>query len=116
MIFAANGYNYKNNNNMNENINHNKFNNFECKKNSVFYVPNNTYASLLINRYKNNNINEEIVELECVCDNYNYTSKKDIIQCILCSKYQHLSCIYQAQYTQPYLCFNSQFKKNHFYL
>ena len=110
--------NNKNNNNINENINDNKLNNFEQKKNTIFNMSNNTYITEPLNKNNNKiiNFNEEMVEIECICDKSTYTSKEDIIQCILCHKYQHLECIYQAQYTEPYLCFNCQFKNNHFYL
>ena len=81
-------------------------------------MSNNTYITEPLDKNNNKiiNFNEEMVEIECICDKSTYTSKEDIIQCILCHKYQHLECIYQAQYTEPYLCFNCQFKNNHFYL
>ena len=114
-MIIANAYN---SNNINENINDNKLNNPEQKTNTILNMSNNTYITEPLNKNnnKNININEEMVEIECVCDKSTYTSKEDIIQCILCHKYQHLECIYQAQYTEPYLCFNCQFKNNHFYL
>ena len=100
---------------INENISNNKPNNFNLKPNSIYNMPNNNYINRDINKNKNYS-NEEHIIIECICNNYNFNSKKDIIQCILCHKYQHLSCIFQAQYTTPYLCFNCQFKNNHFYL
>ena len=62
-----------------------------------------------------NDINS-FLEVECICDDKNYLSKTQLIQCFLCQKYQHLSCIFQARYIKPYICFNCQFKYNHFYL
>ena len=69
-------------------------------------------------KYKDNQINliNEYLEVDCICDNKNYESKNKIIKCFLCNKYQHLSCIYQAKFIKPYICFNCQFKNNHFYL
>ena len=54
--------------------------------------------------------------MECICENKSYLSKTQIIQCFLCHKYQHISCIFQAKYIKPYICFNCQFRHNHFYL
>ena len=62
----------------------------------------------------NNSI--ECIEIECICDNNTYEPKNKLIKCFLCNKYQHLSCIFQAKYIKPYLCFNCQFRHNHFYL
>ena len=62
----------------------------------------------------NNSI--ECIEIECICDNNTYEPKNKLIKCFLCNKYQHLSCIFQAKYIRPYLCFNCQFQYNHFYL
>ena len=61
---------------------------------------------------------QEKIEIECICGKPNQIifSKNDLKQCILCKKYQHKLCIHQAQYITPYVCFNCQFKNNHFYL
>ena len=112
--YNKNGQN-KNNSSINENISNNKPNNFIKKPNSLYNLSNNSYINRGINKNKNYS-NEEHIIVECICNNNNFQSKKDIIQCILCHKYQHLSCIFQAQYVTPYLCFNCQFKNNHFYL
>ena len=120
MLLTSDSYNYeirenKNNNNINENINNNKYNKFDNKTTSIFNMSNNSFIPEYSNKYKNYN-NEENIDIECICEFKNYNSKKDLIQCILCLKFQHISCIHQAQYTTPYLCFNCQFKNNHFYL
>ncbi len=65
---------------------------------------------------KNFFLNQEKLELECICDKQTFESKNDLKQCILCHKYQHIECIHQAQEITPYLCFNCQFKNVHFYL
>ena len=65
---------------------------------------------------RNNSLNNTFCEIECICDNKNYLSRTQIIQCFICQKYQHISCIFQAKYSKPYICFNCQFKNNHFYL
>ena len=69
-------------------------------------------------KYKDNQVNliNEYLEIDCICENKNYDSKNKIIKCFLCHKYQHLSCIFQAKFIKPYICFNCQFKNNHFYL
>ena len=59
---------------------------------------------------------KKILDIECICNNKNYSSQNELIQCILCHKYQHISCIHQAKNLSPYIWFNCQFKKNHFYL
>ena len=64
----------------------------------------------------NINLNNSFCEMECICENKSYLSKTQIIQCFLCHKYQHISCIFQAKYIKPYICFNCQFRHNHFYL
>ena len=64
----------------------------------------------------NINLNNSFCEMECICENKTYLSKTQIIQCFLCHKYQHISCIFQAKYIKPYICFNCQFRHNHFYL
>ena len=66
--------------------------------------------------HRNNILNNVLYEVECICDNKEYLSKSQIIQCFLCHKYQHISCIFQAKYIKPYICFNCQFRNNHFYL
>ena len=66
--------------------------------------------------FGNSNLNNSFCEMECICDNKSYISKTQIIQCFLCHKYQHISCIFQAKYIKPYVCFNCQFRYNHFYL
>ena len=121
MLMSSDTINYEinqnnNNININENINNNKTNHSKNKTNSIFNMSNNSYISQPFNNKNKNYFNEENVQMECICDNKNYSSKKELIQCVLCHKYQHLSCIYQAQFTMPYLCFNCQFKNNHFYL
>ena len=68
------------------------------------------------NPHINNSINNTFCEIDCICDNKTYISKTQIIQCFLCHKYQHISCIFQAKYVKPYICFNCQFRNNHFYL
>ena len=65
---------------------------------------------------RNNSLNNTFCEIECICETKNYISKTQIIQCFICQKYQHISCIFQAKYSKPYICFNCQFKNNHFYL
>ena len=67
-------------------------------------------------QFGNINLNNSFCEMECICENKNYLSKTQIIQCFLCHKYQHISCIFQAKYIKPYICFNCQFRHNHFYL
>ena len=69
-----------------------------------------------INNLGNNKLNNDFCEVECICEVKSYISKTQIIQCFLCHKYQHITCIYQAKYIKPYICFNCQFKHNHFYL
>ena len=64
----------------------------------------------------NKDFNNTFCDIECICDNNNYLSKTQLIQCFLCHKYQHISCIFQARFIKPYICFNCQFKNNHFYL
>ena len=64
----------------------------------------------------NNKLNNDLCEVECICEVKSYISKTQIIQCFLCHKYQHITCIYQAKYIKPYICFNCQFRHNHFYL
>ena len=64
----------------------------------------------------NKDFNNTFCDIECICENKNYLSKTQIIQCFLCHKYQHITCIYQAKYIKPYICFNCQFRHNHFYL
>ena len=75
----------------------------------------------MIHESKNNqfgkiNLNNSFCEMDCICENKSYLSKSQIIQCFLCHKYQHISCIFQAKYIKPYVCFNCQFRYNHFYL
>ena len=75
----------------------------------------------MIHESKNNqfgkiNLNNSFCEMDCICENKSYLSKSQIIQCFLCHKYQHISCIFQAKYIKPYICFNCQFRYNHFYL
>ena len=67
-------------------------------------------------QFGNINLNNSFCEMECICENKSYLSKTQIIQCFLCHKYQHISCIFQAKYIKPYICFNCQFRHNHFYL
>ena len=67
-------------------------------------------------QFGNINLNNSFCEMECICENKSYLSKTQIIQCFLCHKYQHISCIFQAKYIKPYICFNCQFQHNHFYL
>ena len=67
-------------------------------------------------QFGNINLNNSFCEMECICENKSYLSKTQIIQCFLCYKYQHISCIFQAKYIKPYICFNCQFQHNHFYL
>ena len=69
-----------------------------------------------INNLGNNKLNNDFCEVECICEVKSYISKTQIIQCFLCHKYQHITCIYQAKYVKPYICFNCQFRHNHFYL
>ena len=69
-----------------------------------------------INLIGNDKFNNSFCEVECICEVKSYLSKTQIIQCFLCHKYQHISCIYQAKYVKPYICFNCQFRNNHFYL
>ena len=64
----------------------------------------------------NNKLNNDFCEVECICEVKSYISKTQIIQCFLCHKYQHITCICQAKYIKPYICFNCQFRHNHFYL
>lgn len=116
-IRAKENNNNLNENNINNNIN-NRFNNINNKNSSIFNMSNNEYISTPKNTYMNNNIpnnNEEKIEIECICSN-NIYSKFDMIQCLLCNKYQHISCIFKAKDILPYVCFNCQFKNNHFYL
>ena len=105
-----------NNNNLIENnIMNNSYTN---RPTSFFNMPNNLYASPPQNRYNNYNSNNNIenkIEIECVC-NYNNYVKNGMIQCLLCGKYQHTDCIFKAKDILPYICFNCQFKNNHFYL
>ena len=68
------------------------------------------------NQFGNINLNNLFCEMDCICENKSYLSKSQIIQCFLCHKYQHISCIFQAKYIKPYVCFNCQFRYNHFYL
>ena len=68
------------------------------------------------NQFGNINLNNSFCEMDCICENKSYLSKSQIIQCFLCHKYQHISCIFQAKYIKPYVCFNCQFRYNHFYL
>ena len=68
------------------------------------------------NQFGNINLNNSFCEMDCICENKSYLSKSQIIQCFLCHKYQHISCIFQAKYIKPYICFNCQFRYNHFYL
>ena len=68
------------------------------------------------NKFGNINLNNSFCEMDCICENKSYLSKSQIIQCFLCHKYQHISCIFQAKYIKPYVCFNCQFRYNHFYL
>ena len=125
MLLSSNSPNYysrenakKNNNNCNENLNNNKTNNYENRTNTIFNMSNNVYTSQSSNKniFNNDNNIQERIEVDCICDNNFYENKKDIIQCFLCHKYQHLSCIYQSQYITPYICFNCQFINYHFYL
>ena len=67
-------------------------------------------------KYLDNKLNNDLCEVECICEVKSYISKTQIIQCFLCHKYQHITCIYQAKYIKPYICFNCQFRHNHFYL
>ena len=68
-------------------------------------------------QYKNiNNNQQKKIEIICVCGNNKYRTVNEIKQCILCKKYQHISCIYQSKELTPYICFNCQFENNHFYL
>ena len=69
-----------------------------------------------INSIGKDKFNNSFCEVECICEVKSYLSKTQIIQCFLCHKYQHISCIYQAKYVKPYICFNCQFRNNHFYL
>ena len=91
--------------NYNNNINNftNSINNFNNNYNAQFGSKN--YL-----RFK------EKFELDCICNNQNYISKNELKQCIICNKYQHKQCINQAHTIIPYICFNCQFKYNHFYL
>ena len=127
--------NYNNNNNNNF-INQNRIfnnNNFMMNQYMNSYNPQingiPTYSNVnrMINPINNfNNYNQqytaknyqqkEKLEIECICFNNNYSSKKELKHCILCKKYQHKACIHQAQYITPYICFNCQFIYNHFYL
>ena len=66
-------------------------------------------------KQEKNYINDYL-NIECICDNKNNESKSKLIKCFLCHKFQHLSCIYQAKFIKPYICFNCQFMNNHFYL
>ena len=68
-------------------------------------------------QYKNiNNNQQKKIEILCICDNNMCRAFNEIKQCILCKKYQHISCIYQSKGLTPYICFNCQFENNHFYL
>ena len=81
----------------------------------MIYTNKSPEMKLNIKKEKNNIINE-YSEIDCICDNKNYDSKSKIIKCFLCHKFQHLSCICQGKFIKPYICFNCQFKNNHFYL
>ena len=122
--------NYNNNNFLNKS---NLFNNNNFALNQYMNPYNqqlnaiSNYNKLLhpMNNYTNFNpqfnsknypYHKEKLDIECICDKQNYSSKNDLKQCILCHKYQHKSCINLAQEISPYLCFNCQFKHNHFYL
>ncbi len=59
-------------------------------------------------KQEKNYINDYL-NIECICDNKNNESKSKLIKCFLCHKFQHLSCIYQAKFIKPYICFNCQF-------
>lgn len=65
---------------------------------------------------KEEDLTNEILDIECICENTSYKPKNKLIKCFLCNTYQHLSCINQAKFIRPYICFNCQFKNNHFYL
>ena len=106
-----------NNNNLIENnIMNNSYTN---RSTSLFNMPNNQYVAQPQNRFiNNNNANNNIenkIEIECICNFNNYV-KNGMIQCLLCGKYQHIDCIFKAKDILPYICFNCQFKNNHFYL
>ena len=62
-----NAYNNKNNCNINESIN-------DDKANKIFNMFNNTYIFQLSYKYNKTNKNDEKLELECICNNYNYKS------------------------------------------
>ena len=122
--------NYHRNNNNNY-INQTRFfnnNNFPMSQyqnpyqQQIKQIPNYTNYNQLFPSYnipsqnKKNNHPRKTVEIECICNNKNSSVQNDLIQCILCHKYQHKSCIHQAGKLSPYICFNCQFKNNHFYL
>ena len=67
-------------------------------------------------QYKNFHNQQKKIEIECICGNNKIRSINEVKQCILCKKYQHISCIHQAKELTPYICFNCQFENNHFYL
>ena len=67
--------------------------------------------------FKNiNNNQQKRIEILCICGNNKYKGLNEIKQCILCKKYQHISCINKSKELTPYICFNCQFENNHFYL
>ena len=91
----------------------NTISNYNNIKNILNPIYNNNNTQFNSQNYLNH---KENVELNCICDNKNYISKNDLMQCILCNKYQHKECINQAKEIIPYICFNCQFMNNHFYL
>ena len=126
-------YNNNNNNNfINQNriFNNNNFmmnqymNSYNQQINSIPAFSNVNRMITPINNFNNYNQQytsknfqqKEKLDIECICFNNNYSSKKELKHCIICKKYQHKACIHQAQYITPYICFNCQFIYNHFYL
>ena len=80
MLMSSDTINYEinqnnNNININENINNNKTNHSKNKTNSIFNMSNNSYISQPFNNKNKNYFNEENVQMECICDNKNYSSK-----------------------------------------
>ena len=86
------------------------FHNTQNIINPIYSNSNNQFGSKNHLNYKEN------IELDCICENQNYISKNELMQCILCNKYQHKECINKAKEIIPYICFNCQFMNNHFYL
>jgi len=52
--------------------------------NALHYNPKNYYLN------NNSNINQEKLDIECICEKQSYYSKNNLKQCILCHKYQHI--------------------------